>query len=137
MGDLQQRLARPGGLLFHGKAHVSAHHHAGELLFRGFGNVHRADALTLAQDGASVGHRHDFVELVRDKENALSLPGKAAHDLHQLVDFLRREHGGGLVEDKDLIVPVKHFQDFHPLLHAHRNILDERVRVHPQAILLG
>ena len=39
------------------------------------------------------------------------------HDLHQLFNLLRRQHGRGLIKDQNLILPVKHLQDFSTLLH--------------------
>ena len=55
---------------------------------------------------------------------------------HQLIDLLRREHGGGLVEDQDLVVAVEHLQDLHALLHADGDVFDLGVQVDLQAVLL-
>ena len=72
-----------------------------------------------------------------DEQDGLALLGEAAHDLHELVDLLGGQHGGGLVEDEDLVVAVQHLQDLHALLHAHGDVLDPGVQVHPQAVPLG
>ena len=130
--DLQHRFAGLGRGFFDGKLHVAADHHAGELLLGRAGDFDRADALALAQDGAAVSHRHDLVELVGDEQDALSLFFEPAHDLHQLVDLLRGQHGGGFVKNQDLIVAVEHLEDLHALLHTDRDIADEGVRVDPQ-----
>ncbi len=45
---------------------------------------------------------------MRDKENGFSLFCKVFHNLHQLLNLLRREHRRGLIEDEYIIVPVKH-----------------------------
>ena len=68
-----------------------------------------------------------------DKEDGLALGGERAHDLHQFVDLLRREHGRRLVKYKDLVVAVEHLEDLHALLHAHGYIFDQGVGVdaHP------
>ena len=87
-------------------------------------------------DGAAVGDGHDLVELVGDKEDALSLRREILHDLHELFDLLRREHRGGLVEDEDLIVAVEHLEDLGALLHADGDVLDDRVRIDLQAVFL-
>ena len=60
-----------------------------------------------------------------------------AHDLHQLVDLLRREHRGGLVEDQHLGVVGERLDDLDPLLHADREVLDQGVRVDGEAVALG
>ena len=134
---LQDGLARLGRFLVDHEVHVTAHHHPGQLFPGGVGNLNGADVLALAQDGAAVGHGHDLVELVGDEEDALALGGQVLHNLHQLVDLLRRQHSGGFIEDEDLIVSVQHFQDFRPLLHAHGDVLHQGVRVHGQTVFLG
>ena len=72
-----------------------------------------------------------------DKEDALALFRQAAHDLHELFDLLRREHGGRLVENKDLVVAVEHLQYLYALLHADGDVLDLRVQVDLQAVAVG
>ncbi len=116
---------------------VAAHHHGGQLRRGGVFRIDGADVLALAEHGAAVRHRHDLRQLVRDKEDGLPLRRQILHDLHQLVDLLRRQHGGGLVEDQDLIVPVQHFQDLGALLHTHGDVLDQSVRVHMETVLLA
>ena len=133
---IQNHLARVRLALGDRKFHVTAHHHPGQLCLGGVRDVHGADVLALAQDGAAVGHRHDLVELVGDEEDGLSLRREIAHDLQQLLDFLWRQYGGGFVENQNFVVPVEHFQDFRPLLHTDGNILDQRVGVDPQAVFL-
>ena len=105
---LQDGLAGLGRLLVDHKLHVAAHHHAAELFPGGIGNVDGADVLALAQHRAAVGHLHDLVELVGDKEDGLALRRQGAHDLHELFDLLGRQNSSGLVENEDLIVPVEH-----------------------------
>jgi len=124
-------------ILMDDKLNIAADHHAGQLFLGGVADVHGADALALAQDGAAVGHGHDLVELVGYEQDGLALLGKAAHDLHQLVNLLGRKHGCGLVEDEDLIFPVEHLQNFGALLHAHSDISDQRVGVHLEAVFFG
>ena len=85
----------------------------------------------------AVGDRHDLRELVGDEEDALALLGEILHDRHQLVDLLRREHGGGLVENQDLVFAVEHLQDLGALLHADGDVLDLRVGVDLQAVAFG
>ena len=60
-----------------------------------------------------------------------------AHDLHQLVDLLRREHRRGLVEDQHLGVVGQRLDDLDALLHADRELLDEPVGVDLEPVPLG
>ena len=134
---IQHHVAGLTGLFVHMEADIAAHHHGGQLLGGGVFRFHSADVLTLAQDGAAVSHGHDLVELMRDEENGLALGCQIPHDLHQFVDLLRGQHGGGFVEDQDLVVPVEHLQNLGALLHTHGDILDQCVGIHVQTILLA
>ena len=134
---VQHHLAGLAGLLLHVEAAVAAHHHGGQLLHAGVLRLHRADALALTQHGAAVGHGHDLVELVGDEQDGLPLGGQVLHDGHQLVDLLGCQHGGGLIEDEDLVVAVQHLQYLGALLHTHGDVLDQRVRVDLQSVLFA
>ena len=133
---IQHHVAQLHRGLFHDEVDVAAHHHGRQGFRRGILDVHGADVLALAEDRTAVGHLHNFRQLVGDEENALALGGQILHDGHELLDFLRRQHGGGLVENQDFIVPVQHLEDFGPLLHTHGDILNDGVGVHGQAVLL-
>ena len=132
--DLAARLERA---FFHVEADVSADHHGRQLLRRGIRGFDRADALALAQDGDAVGDLHDLVQLVGNEEDALALGREILHDLHQLLDLLRRQNGRRLVEDQDLVVAVEHFENFGALLHTDGDILDDRVGIDVQTVFLG
>ena len=134
---IQHHVAGLAGLFLHMEADAAAHHHGGQLLDGGVLGLHGADVLALAQDGAAVGHGHDLVELVGDEEDGLALGRQVLHDLHQLVDLLGGQHGGGLVEDQDLVIAIEHLQDLGALLHTHGDILDQGVRLYMQAIFLA
>ena len=124
-------------VLIHHELDGAADHHVRKRLLVRLGGVHRANVFALAQDGHAVGHGHDLVELVRDEEDALPLLGEILHDLHQLVDLLRSEHGGRLVEDEDLIVAIEHLENLDALLHADGDVLHLRVQIHLQPVALG
>ena len=69
-----------------------------------------------------------------DKEDGFPFRREIAHDLQQLLNLLGGQHGGRLVENQDLVVPVQHFQNFRALLHTDGDVLDQRVRIDPQAV---
>ena len=56
-----------------------------------------------------------------------------AKDLEELDRLLRREHGGGLVEDEDVRSAVEGLQDLHPLLLADADVLHPSVGVDGEA----
>ena len=72
-----------------------------------------------------------------NEQDGLALLLEPAHDLHQFVDLLRGQHCRGLVEDQDLVVAVQHLQDLNALLHTNRDIADQCIRVHAQAVLFA
>ena len=130
----QDGFAGLGGLFVHHKLNIAANHHAGKLFLAAVGNIHGADILALAQNRTAVRHGHDLVQLVGNKQDALALSLKTAHDLHQFVDFLRSQYSGGFVKNQNFIVAVQHFQDLNALLHANRDIADQCIRVYTQAV---
>jgi hypothetical protein len=56
---------------------------------------------------------------MRDEQDGFPLLGKRAHNTHQLVDFLRRQHRRRLVED-EVSLSDRAFSVFNALLHADR-----------------
>ena len=131
---VEQHVARRARLFLHVEIDAAPDHHGRKLLGGGIFRLDRADALALAQNGAAVGHGHDLLQLVRDEQDRLALGREPAHDLHQLADLLRGEHGGRLVEDEDLIVAVEHLEDLGALLHTDGDVLDARIRIDLQAV---
>jgi hypothetical protein len=74
---------------------------------------------------------------VGDEDDRGAALRQRPHDLHQVVGLLRREDGGRLVEDQHLRVPDQCLDDLHALLHADREVLDQGVDRHLQAVALG
>ena len=112
-------------------------HHVRELLLVRVLRVDRADALAAAEDGDAVGDLHNLIELVRDEEDALALAGELAHRRHELLNLLRGEDGGRLVEYEYLVVAVEHLQNLHALLHTDGDVLHLGVEVDLEAVALG
>ena len=115
----------------------TADHHIAELLLVGVFGFNGAHILAFAQNGDTVGNGHNLVELMGDEEDALAFCGKALHSGHQLVDLLRSENCGGLVENEDVVVAVKHLQNFNALLHTDGDVFDLGVKVNVKTVLLA
>ncbi len=64
----------------------------------------------------------------------MAIPDHLAHDDEQLVHFLRRQHGGRLIQDKQSRATVKGLDDLHPLLLSHRKLPDIGTRVDLQTV---
>ena len=133
---IQNHIRGLGRSLLDGKFHIAANHHPGQVILGATSNIHGADVLALAQNRAAVGNGHDLVELVGNEEAGLAFCRQILHDLQQLLNFLRSQHSGGVVKIQDLIVAIQHLQNFGALLHANGNILDNRIGVDSETILL-
>ena len=118
----QNGVARLGWFFADGEADVSSDHHAGEFFLGSFADVDGSDVFSFAENRTAVGNFHDLVEFMGDEEDGFSFFCQVLHDLHQLVDFLRRQNRGRLVEDQDFVVTVEHFQNFGTLLHTDGDI---------------
>ena len=134
---MEHRLLGLSRGLDHLQLHRAPHHHVGKgLLIRVLG-LHRTDIFSLAQDGDPVRHGHDLIELVGDEENGLALFGKLPHGRHQLFDLLGGQDSGGFVENQNLVVPVEHLEDLHPLLHADGDVLHLGIQIHLHPVTFG
>ena len=60
-----------------------------------------------------------------------------AQVVEQLVDLLRHQHGGRLVEDDDLGAAVEHLEDLDALAGADAELLDQPVGLDAQAVGVG
>ena len=82
---------------------------------------------------ASATDEH-LVQLVRDEDDRQALALELAQVGEQLVDLLRHEHGGRLVQDQDPGAAVEDLEDLHPLPVADAQVLDQRVGVDAEAV---
>ena len=65
------------------------------------GRVDGGDRGAAPDDGDLVGDREHLVELVRDEDDRQALGLELAQVVEELVDLLRHQHRGRLVEDQD------------------------------------
>ena len=85
--------------------------------------------LPASEHGDAVGDLEHLVQLVADEDDRDALPAQRAQDLEQIRRLLGRQHGGRLVEDQDVGVPVERLHDLDALLLADADVLDERARL--------
>ncbi len=93
------------------------------------------DAPVAQHDDFDADFEH-FFQLVADEDDADAALQQRAHDAEQAFGLLRREHRGRLVEDQDVGFAVERLDDFDALLHADRQVFDQRVGVDFQPVLL-
>src|SRR3546814_9548008 len=100
-------------------------------------DVCSSDLLPKPDDRDAVGDLAHLAELVGDEDDGGARLLEPAHDRHELVGLLRGEHRSGLVEDQHARVLGESLDDLDALLHAHGQILHERVRIYIEAEPLG
>jgi hypothetical protein len=123
--DLEDLVAGLPDLLLDLELHRTAHHHRGQL-GRGGGRAGLAHDLAPPDDGDPVGHGPDLAQLVGDEHDRRAGRLEVTHHPDEVVDLLRRQHGGGLVEDQDVGLPVERLEDLDALLLADADLLDDR-----------
>ena len=72
-----------------------------------------------------------------DEDDACPGLCKAANDLEELLGLLRRKHGGGLIKDEDVALPIKSFKDLYTLANANGEIFNAGVKINMKAVLCG
>ena len=71
----------------------------------------------------------DLADLVRDEDEAAAVVDHLVQDAEEVVDLVRRQHGGRLVEDEERDVSIERLDDLDPLALADGELPDDRVRV--------
>ena len=126
--DVELDLVGDGRLAGVGLGQLAADHQLGELAGGHVLGQHRRDSATCPNDGDRVGDGEHLVELVADEEHRDALGGELAQRREQLVDLLRHEHRGRLVEDQDAGAAVEHLEDLDPLAIADAEVADQAPR---------
>lgn len=111
--------------------HQADHRRVRDLVFRQF-----ADDLSITQYDDPVGTGGQFVQAVRDEDDAHALGLQVGDDPHQAVRFGQRQAGRRLVHDDQARVQRKRFRDFQQLALRDRQLRHECVRrkVHSQRV---
>ncbi len=135
--DLQDDLARRAGCPLDLQQDLAPDHELGQAALRGLAPRQRPDALAAPQHGDAVGHLEDLVELVGDHDHGRAALAQLVQHAEQLPRLLRREHGGGLVEDEHARVPVQGLEDLGALLHADADVAHARPRVDREPVAVG
>jgi hypothetical protein len=95
-----------------------------------------AGHLAGAQYCGAVAERAHLAELVADKQNAAALGRQGAQGNEQLLDFLRGQHRGRLVEDQQADVLHQAADDFYPLAFTYRQAVHQPFRLQAHAVAL-
>ncbi len=132
---LEHGLAGARGRLVDAQAHCAADHQLGELLGRRLGGGQGRDDPALPHHGDDVGGFADLAELVRDEEHGLALVAERREDAEEVVGLLRRQDGGGLVEDEHLRATVERLEDLDALAVPHAEVRDARIGIDLQMVL--
>ena len=126
---LQEHGTGLGRGAFAAQVDAPAHHGFGQAVDAGVGDGAVQHHLAATHHGHGVAQRHDLLELVRDEQDGRAARAQAAQRGEERVCFLRREHGGGLVQDQDACAAVQGFEDLQPLAFTDRQVRYLRIQV--------
>ena len=85
------------------------------------------DGMAVPDHGDVVGHIGDLVELVRDDDGGQALLLEPQQQIQQRLGVRLVQRGSRLVQDQQLGILCQRLGDFHQLLLAHADVLDQRV----------
>ena len=115
----------------------AADHHLRQLRrgrLRGFA---RADRPPAVNHGDAVADGRHLAQLVRDEDDRIAALAQPVEHAVELVDLLRGQQRGRLVQDQRFPALIERAQDLDPLLHPDREGADDRVGIDVKPILLG
>ena len=92
--------------------------------------------LPLPHDGDLIGQRHDLLQFVGDDDDRHALVAEAPQDGEEPLRLLRGQNAGRLVKDQNAGAAAQGLDDLHPLLEPDRQILNQRIRVDDQPVML-
>ena len=123
IGDLEERNTRRGIRLLDLEQDLATDHEPREALLRRARGRQRLDHLAAPDHGHTIGDVEHLAQLVADEDDRHPLANEALEDREELLRLLRREYGGGLVEDEDVRPAIQRLQDLDPLLLPDRDVL--------------
>ncbi|MPM17105.1 hypothetical protein SDC9_63490 [bioreactor metagenome] len=115
--------------------HRPAHHHFGKVLLADILHIDRSNVSSTSKDRTTVTDFLDFLELMGDQYNGLSLRAELFENFHQLINLLRSQDSRRFIENNNVCVAIQRFQNLDTLLLADGNILDQGVRVDLERVL--
>ena len=87
------------------------------------------DDAALTHDRDAIGGRENLAQFMRDEDDRVTSCPPASAWSRRVLGFLRREHGGGLVEDQHFGLAIERLQDFDALTKADRQTADQRAGI--------
>ena len=131
----QYHFLRTGLGFFHCQVHLPSNHHLRHGFLVRVGHFNRTDISAAPQYRTTIRHRFNLIQFMGYEQNGFSFRYQFFHNPHQFVYFLWRQNSRRFIKYQYIIIPVQHFQDFHPLLHTYGNIGNQGIRIHQQIIL--
>ena len=131
----EHRLPLFQGRLLNGLHRVAAHHQAGDVAGRQLFHLIGAHHLARPHDGQPVADGLHLVDLVGDKDDGVPALFQKQKLLEQLLRLLGGQHGRGLVQDDQVGVAVKAFEDLHLLFLAHGDVAHQFLGLDVEAVL--
>ena len=88
-----------------------------------------AMAIAVSQDRDSVRNLENFLQAMRDIDDAHALRSQRSNDAEKALHFSIRQRSRGFVRDQDFRIGADRFRDFHDLLFRHAESAGQTLRV--------
>ena len=133
----EHRLARVRRWAVDAQRYRAADHHLGQLRRGRLLGFARADRPPPVNHGDAVADGRHLAQLVRNEDDRIATLPQPVEHVVELVDLLRGQQRGRLVQDQRLPALIQRAQNLHPLLHPDREGADDRIGINVKPILIG
>ena len=119
-----------------GQYDVSSHHEIGQLFLCHLIGSLISNEPASPQDIDPLSYSHDLFQLMGDDNDRNFRISQLPDDVKQLLHLLGCQHSRGLIQNENLGISVKGFEDLYPLLQTNRQRIDLCIRIDCQMIFL-
>ena len=109
-------------------------HHVGHFRNGGLFCNHITNKGPFSQNSNAIGNIHYFVKFMRDDYNSLAGVAHVSENNEESVCFLRRQNGGGFVQNQYIGATIQHLNDLNGLFLRYGHIIDLLIGVDFKAI---
>ena len=134
--DAQNGLARLGRMLIRFEHDLTSDHQVRQRVLVHLARQDVACHLAAAEDGYMVRDRKDLFELMRNKDDGLSVRCQIPNCIKQTLYAARRQNGRRLVKNDDICFLIEDLHNFDLLEHGDRQIRDFCIEGDVEVVLL-
>src|SRR3954447_18827648 len=118
--SLEQDLTRIAWRTIDLEPDIAADHQFRQLGGCGLAGIKRTNCSAALNDRDSITDSSYFAQFVGNEDNRASIGHKPLEDSIEFFDFLRRQQGGGFVQDQDFAALIESAHNLNPLTQSNR-----------------